>query len=83
MHHVRRPPRIYETADSYDIIYTVEPEGKEIKINIPRYGVLEHPEREVTRDLVENVARRVGEALRDNLSSELGRGEAPASSPDR
>ncbi len=69
MHHVRHYD-IYETPDGFDVIYRAEPSSKEIVMNIPRYGVLEDPERSVSRDQVENAARKIGETLSHNLTSE-------------
>lgn len=72
MHHLHQHD-IYETADGYEVIYSVERSGKKIKITIPRYGVLDEPEEECSREQIDNVARKLGEVLSHNLVSEVDR----------
>ncbi|MEK6287297.1 MAG: hypothetical protein AABO57_16270 [Acidobacteriota bacterium] len=70
MHHVRKY-RILEKPDGFDVIYSVDSSREKITLNIPRRGVLEDPERTVNREQVENVARKIGETLSHDLTSEL------------
>jgi hypothetical protein len=72
MHHfeefrITRHPR----GESFDITYTNEHSGKEIKMNIPETGVFENPERVLTQGEVEQIARDVGHYLSNKLTENL------------
>jgi hypothetical protein len=74
MHHVHRYD-IEEDPDGFDIVYTTEPSGKQIRMNIPRSGVLEDPEQEISHEQVDYVARKVGETLRHNLVTQIAQAD--------
>ena len=67
MHHFEDFDVVDKPEGSFDVIYTNKSTGGKITLTIPKAGVLENSDRQVSEDDIRGIAQEVGKVLSRSL----------------